>query len=112
MYTYDAHLKRVVDADTLDVIIDLGSGCFKQERIRLAVVDAPERFTEEGKAATRYIKQLFNTHGKHCKLESVKVARKSRDRYGRYVCFLRIKSLLVNDDMIKSGHAKKWLKPV
>jgi micrococcal nuclease len=40
-YIYQATLERVVDGDTVDVVIDLGFSTFRRERIRLYGVDAP-----------------------------------------------------------------------
>ena len=41
-YRYRAELDRVVDGDTLDVVIDLGFYIKIKERIRLEGVDTPE----------------------------------------------------------------------
>jgi len=41
-YRYRAELDRVVDGDTLDVVIDLGFYIRIKERIRLEGVDTPE----------------------------------------------------------------------
>ena len=41
-YRYRAELDRVVDGDTLDVVIDLGFYIKIKERIRLEGIDAPE----------------------------------------------------------------------
>lgn len=42
MYEYKASLDRVVDGDTIDVIVDLGFYTRIKERLRLAGIDAPE----------------------------------------------------------------------
>ena len=36
---------KVVDGDTIDVIIDLGFDLYKKERVRVAGVDTPEKRT-------------------------------------------------------------------
>ena len=42
MYEYRVkEVVRVVDGDTVDVILDLGFGLFKKERCRVAGVDPP-----------------------------------------------------------------------
>ena len=41
-YRYRAELDRVVDGDTLDVVIDLGFYIRIKERIRLEGMDTPE----------------------------------------------------------------------
>ena len=48
MYTYKIkEILRVVDGDTVDVLIDLGFGVFKKERVRLGGIDAPESRTKD-----------------------------------------------------------------
>lgn len=42
MYEYKASLDRVVDGDTIDVIVDLGFYTKIKERLRLAGIDTPE----------------------------------------------------------------------
>ena len=51
IYVYNAHLDRVVDADTIDLMVDLGFNVKMKMRVRLMGIDAPERYTPEGKAA-------------------------------------------------------------
>ncbi len=38
---------RVVDGDTIDVVIDLGFDLSKKERVRVAGVDTPEKRTRD-----------------------------------------------------------------
>ena len=50
MYEYKvASVVRVVDGDTVDVILDLGFGLSKKERVRVAGVDTPEKRTRNDK---------------------------------------------------------------
>lgn len=44
MYEYKAKLGRVVDRDTLDLIIDVGFKITTNQRIRLAHIDTPETY--------------------------------------------------------------------
>lgn len=48
-WIFNAKLKRVVDGDTIDVIIDTGFHNFRTERLRLLHCNAPEMSTPEGK---------------------------------------------------------------
>ena len=51
MYTYRGEVKSVIDADTIDVLVDLGFGVHTMQRLRLYGIDAPEMKTEAGKIA-------------------------------------------------------------
>jgi micrococcal nuclease len=42
MYEYKFTLDRVIDGDTIDVVVDLGFDTFIKKRIRLLGIDAPE----------------------------------------------------------------------
>lgn len=47
MFEYKFKVKRVVDGDTVDGIIDLGFGVQLHERVRLLGIDAPETFLQK-----------------------------------------------------------------
>ena len=66
MYEYRVkEIVRVVDGDTVDVILDLGFGLFKKERVRIAGVDTPEKRTRNlkekklGYDATEFAEKWF-----------------------------------------------------
>ena len=47
MYEYAIkEIVKVVDGDTIDIIIDLGFDLTKKERVRLAGIDSPESRTK------------------------------------------------------------------
>lgn len=87
-YFYNAQVIKVVDGDTLDLLIDLGFGSRRLERIRLAGpnckgFDAPEVRGEE-KAAGLEAKDLliekFNLYP-HVVIETFQ----EKGKYGRYI---------------------------
>ena len=47
MYEYSATLIKIVDGDTVDVLIDLGFNTTKKERVRLLGIDTPESATKD-----------------------------------------------------------------
>ena len=48
MYEYAIkEVVKIVDGDTIDVVIDLGFDLTKKERIRLAGIDTPESRTRD-----------------------------------------------------------------
>lgn len=86
MYEYNAEVLRVVDADTFDLLVDVGFSITLKERFRLNGIDAPETWRpttqaekEHGMAATAAVKELIE--GK-----KVKVITYKEDKYARYLC--------------------------
>ena len=57
---------KVLDGDTIDVLIDLGFDLFKKERVRIAGVDTPEKRTRDkeekalGLDATNWMKEKLD----------------------------------------------------
>ena len=47
MYEYSSTLVKIVDGDTVDVLIDLGFNTTKKERVRLLGIDTPESATKD-----------------------------------------------------------------
>lgn len=84
MYEYKAKLKRVVDADTIDVDVDVGFKVHMRQRLRLLDVDAPERYTFDGKRLTQYVKDLFEELG-----SDVIIKTRKCDAFGRYLAEVR-----------------------
>jgi micrococcal nuclease len=66
MYEYDANIIRVVDADTVDAVVDLGFYVNVTWRFRIRNYDAPETWrptneqeAEHGRRATEFAKKLL-----------------------------------------------------
>lgn len=78
MYKYKAQLIKVVDADTVDLYVDLGFHLYSEKRVRLLNVDAPERFTKRGKELTKFVKNWFDNNG-----DDVILASEKLDSFGR-----------------------------
>lgn len=115
MYRYYATVKRVVDADTLDLQIDLGFNVHINARVRLANLNAPETYGvkkdskeyQEGVKATEFVKDwLKSVTPKGVVVETYK---NKTGKYGRWIAtvysYEETKNL--NEDLIDSGHAKK-----
>jgi micrococcal nuclease len=122
IYIYKAELIRVVDGDTVDLIIDLGFDTSRKERFRLYGVDAPEMNTLAGKAAKAWLWEALQP------LESIYVqtiqleTKAKRDKYGRFLAVLydrfpqagqivaqpgSLPLFSVNLAMVDLGHAKE-----
>ena len=107
-------IKKVLDGDTIDVIIDLGFDLAKTERVRIAGVDTPEKRTRnlEEKAlgidATEWLKDklegaIDGDDDLVIRTELVGGAGK----YGRLLGWLYIgdSDLSLNEQMITEGYA-------
>ncbi len=89
MYEYRAKLKRVVDGDTLDMVIDMGFKITTDQRIRLKGIDTPEIWrqkedSEEYKAGMK-AKEYVITRLKENNDEFVIKTDKHPGVYGRYI---------------------------
>ena len=78
-YAYAAFVERVIDGDTLLVLIDLGFRNPVRERLRLRGVDTPEVGTPEGEAAKAFVEKLLPP-GMPLVIKS-----NQTDDYGRFV---------------------------
>ena len=78
-YVYKGVVEHVVDGDTIVMRIDLGFQVWKEQRIRLAEIDAPAADEEGGPEATKYVLDQL------AKAATVVVKTNKIDVYGRYV---------------------------
>lgn len=103
LYWYRCELVRVVDGDTIIVLVDQGLDQFKKMRCRLARINAPELPTAAGVESRNWlVNQLLNQ-------ELVINTKKDRtDPYGRYIVELWIGDNNVNDAALLSGHARPY----
>ena len=102
MYEYKAKIERVVDADTIDVSIDLGFDVWTKQRVRVAGLNAAEKNTQEGKNAIEYAKTVLK-HGMEVLLRS---HQDKREKFGRYLAEIWItKDESYNEKLLKLGYA-------
>lgn len=108
-HRYAAKPLRIVDADTLDLEIDLGLNVFVRERFRLAGLNAPERGTPGHAAALEYLQnEMQNAYLAGMVAETVKRANaEAREKYGRWLAWLYVanRSGSVNAEMVRLGLA-------
>ena len=107
-------IKKVLDGDTIDVVIDLGFDLAKTERVRIAGVDTPEKRTRnlEEKAlgidATNWLKDKLN---ETIKGEDELVVRTELKggvgKYGRLLGWIYVgdDEFSLNEQMITEGYA-------
>ena len=105
---------KVLDGDTIDVLIDLGFDLFKKERVRVAGVDTPEKRTRDleekalGMDATEWLKdKLESTIDGDDELTIRTELVGGVGKYGRLLGWLYIgdSDLSLNEQMITEGYA-------
>lgn len=112
MYQYMAKVDKIVDGDTIDVVIDLGFKITTHQRIRLARINTPETYNvkkdseeyKKGMEAKQFVEQRLAANNFEIKLETEKVT----EKYGRYIgtIWLADSELTLNDELVSKGFAK------
>lgn len=116
MYTYYVQsLDRVVDGDTIDVVIDLGFDLFKKARVRLAGIDTPEKRTrnvrekELGLHASTWLEEQLLDITTYGRLIIKTEKDKQSGKYGRMLGWLWAEEeqndVSINEQMITEGYA-------
>ena len=107
-------ITKVLDGDTIDVLIDLGFDLFKKERVRIAGVDTPEKRTRDleekalGIDATNWLKEkLESTLAGDDELTIRTELVGGVGKYGRLLGWLYVGEsvLSLNELMIEEGYA-------
>ena len=105
---------KVLDGDTIDVLIDLGFDLFKKERVRIAGVDTPEKRTRDleekalGLDATEWMKKhLEDTIAGDEELTIRTELKGGMGKYGRLLGWLYVgeNAVSLNQQMIQEGYA-------
>ena len=108
---------KVLDGDTIDVIIDLGFDLYKKERVRIAGVDTPEKRTRnlEEKAlgidATNWLKkELEDVLAGDDELIVRTELHGGTGKYGRLLGWLYVgdEQVSLNEQMITQGYAHAY----
>lgn len=115
---HEVRIERVVDGDTLEVLVDLNFDTFVLVRLRLKGVDTPEvhgvkkwadeaktAYTEEyakGAAASEFTKNWVDENCKPCVVTTT-----GTGKYGRWISVLSPKSggESLNDALLRTGNA-------
>jgi len=109
MYTYFVKsVDRVVDGDTIDIIIDLGFDLTKKERVRLAGIDTPEKRTKNPKEKEMgyQASEFLEMHLMEASKLTVKTEKEGK--FGRMLGWLyksEEDTMSINQIMIDKGYA-------
>ncbi len=111
MYQYKATVERIVDGDTIDVVIDLGFKITTNQRIRLAGINTPETYNvkkgseeyQRGMAAKLFVETRITANNNNVIVETDKLVGK----YGRYIgtIYLADSPVNLNDELVEKGYA-------
>ena len=97
---------KVVDGDTIDVLIDLGFGLTKKERVRVAGIDTPESRTRDkfekylGLEAKEYLKDQIEL------VDGLTIKTEKDGKYGRMLGWLyrEGENISIQERMINKGY--------
>ena len=110
-------ITKVLDGDTIDVVIDLGFDLYKKERVRIAGVDTPEKRTRDleekalGIDATNWLKEKLE--GAIAGDDDLIIRTElvgGVGKYGRLLGWLYVgdATISLNEQMIVAGYAWEY----
>ncbi len=107
LYAYEAQVLRVVDGDTLWMLIHLTGNDRRREKLRLRGVDCPEMGTAAGEAAKRYVQ----TQAREAK--RILVTTTKPDKWDRYLSDVFLTTthgddVFLNNRLLETGHARRY----
>ena len=113
MYEYKAELIRWIDGDTLLVEVDLGFHCKREERVRLARIDAWElnsdsAYRRRWAKSIRFKGRQICPEGEILKINTSKNPR--QDMYARYIAEVFYKGKNLSDELLKLGRGISVVK--
>ena len=111
---YVKSVNKVVDGDTIDVVIDLGFDISFTSRVRLAGIDTPESRTKDlaekalGLESKKYLADRIKA-AKNVVIRTEKI--NSSEKFGRILGWLYLdgETNSINHEMIEKGYAWGYL---
>ena len=111
-WIYNAEVKKVVDGDTFDIIIDLGFDVLKKGRVRLYGINTPESRTsnleekQKGLAAKEFTDQWLTKAAHKVKIETII---DKNEKYGRVLAIVWDNNgNCLNTDIVAAGLAREY----
>lgn len=111
-WIYNAEVKKIIDGDTFDIMIDLGFDTFRKARVRLYGVNTPESRTSNleekkmGLAAKEFTDQWLTKANHKVKIETII---DKNEKYGRVLARVWDASgNCLNSDIVASGLAREY----
>lgn len=102
LYTFKAKCVRVIDGDTIEIILQLGFETYAKRRVRLLGVDTPERGQDKFKEATEFTRTCVED-------KDIYVQTYKSDVFGRYLANVWYEDgqRSLNDDLRNRGLIKE-----
>jgi micrococcal nuclease len=110
LYWYKAQVLRIIDADTIEVEVDLGFQVFIKETIRFSRINAWEKKgseKEKGLEAKKYLESVMPV-GSEIMLHTERDEKKKekKEKFGRWLADVWVNGKCMNDELVRLGHAK------
>jgi len=117
MYEYRAEMRRVVDGDTVDFLVDLGFTVHVHIRARIAGIDTPEVYGvkkgseeyEKGAAASAFTRLWFVDN---CPDDMCVIRTQKTGKYGRWIADIfgpDGEGQSLSQSLVEAGHAT-WVE--
>lgn len=116
-FWYGATVNKVIDGDTIELMVDLGFNIHTKIRVRLYGINTPESRTKDlaekelGLRAKKFTEDWFTNH----KWVFVNTIPDKNDKYGRILARIFSSDKIddpttacLNTDMIQSGNAREY----
>ena len=112
-YHYRAEVLRVVDGDTVDLLVELGFYCGFQSRFRLAGIDAAEKNSSdlEKRSAAMKAAEMLSSWLPRGEKVLIKTEMDRTEKYGRYLAWvfpLEPGHISYNQFLVELGHARPY----
>lgn len=112
-FFYEAEVLKVIDGDTLDLMIDLGFDVHHRVRVRLYGLNTPESRTSDDAEKERGLiaKNYTSDWVKKSDRIFIKTVKDKTEKYGRILAQIYADekcTICLNEDLIKSGNAVEY----
>ena len=109
VYEYSCQVKRVVDGDTVDVVIDLGFDIHFATRVRLYGMDSPEsRTRDKDEKARGFLSKEFLQSWMEKDEVVIKTRKDKKGKFGRVLGEMFVRGENINKLMVKEHHAVEY----
>ena len=111
MYEYKVkEVVKVIDGDTIDIVIDVGFGFYKKDRVRIAGIDTPESRTRDKKEKQYGLAAKVFLEGLLRNCDDLIIKTEKEGKYGRILGWLYCndQEMSINQTMIDEGYAWEY----